>query len=181
MKNIGIILISAIMLLSVFLVSAVAQDGFNEWGFNFTARVFNGLLGNADMDDDPDTYGGFDTFPLGYTDADGYHEVLIDVIGAHGVGKWSKGFDFDGPDEIGTWQAFHIEGTGKINYPDGSVYEGDLTIFYKMQLEKDADGNRQYVMTQLVINDQEPVVLEIPPGFGVRIPKVEEPEGPVPL
>jgi len=174
------------MLLSIFLISAVAQDGFDEWGFNFTARVFNGLLGNADMnlDGDPDTYAGSDTYPLGYTDAAGYHEVLIDVVGAYGIGKWSKGFSFEGVDKIGTWQAFHIEGFGRIYDPDGALfYEGDLSIFFKQQLVQDAEGKR-YVIIQYVINDQEPVVLEIPPGFGVRIPKVEEPEDgddPVPL
>lgn len=178
MKNIKIILISVLMLLSIFLVSAVAQDGFDEWGFNFTARMFNGLLGNTDMNEDPNTYDGSDTYLLEYTDADGLHEILIDVADTHIVGKWSKGFDFDGPDEIGTWQAFHIEGTGRIYDAGKLVYVGYLSIFYRQQLEE-VDGKRQYTITQFVINDQEPVVLEIPPGFGVRIPK--DGEVPVPL
>ncbi|MBA7592472.1 hypothetical protein ES708_34656 [subsurface metagenome] len=179
MKNIGIILISVIMLLSIFLIS-VAQDGFDEFGYNFDARIFNGLLGNIDEHHDggdgyPNTIYGEDTVSFGYSDVDGYHKVLIYVEGAHAVEKWSKGLDFGGADPIGTWQTLHIEGYGEIYDVDGGLfYEGELTIFYKMQLEKDAAGNRINVITQLVINDQEPVVLEIPPGFGVRIPKEVE-------
>lgn len=176
MKNIRIILISAIMLLSIFLISAVAQGGFDEFGYNFTARIFNGLLGNVDEhqgggDGNPNTVLGLDIVSFGYSGVDGYHEVLIDVAGAHLVLKWSKGLDLVGADPIGTWQTLHIEGIGKIYDVDGGIiYEGYLTIFYKMQMEK-VEGERQYTITQYVINDQEPVVLGIPPGFGVRIPK----------
>ena len=170
MKNIRIILISVIMLLSIFLISAVAQVGFDEWGFNFNARIFNGLLGNTDqdVDGDPDTYGGSATFPLEYYDAYGdFYKVLIDVAGAHVVGKWSKGFHIDPvvPDEVGAWYTYHIEGTGKIyDIDEKTIYEGHLTIFCKIQFV--CEG--QYGITQLVINGQGIVVSEIPTGFGAH-------------
>jgi len=181
MKNIKIILISVIMLLSIFLISAVAQDGFNEWGYNFKARIFNGLLGDVDMDDDPDTYvdrsGAKSTtfppsgdYPFEYTDADGnLREVLMDVAGAQLVGKWSKGLDMGGPDEVGTWFTYHIEGNGKIydrnsGADEEPIYDGHLTIFCKIQ--KIADGNE--LITQLVINGQAVLIFN-PPGFGVYI------------
>jgi hypothetical protein len=155
------------MLLSIFLIS-VAQDGFDEFGYNFDARIFNGLLGNIDEhhdggDGEPNTIYGEDTVSFGYSDVDGYHKVLIYVEGAHAVEKWSKGLDFFGADPIGTWKTLHIEGTGKI-YDDEEniIYEGHLIIFCKIQKVSED----QELMTQLVINGQGIVVLEIPPGFG---------------
>ena len=175
MKNIRIILISAIMLLSIFLISAVAQGGFDDWGYNYNARIFNGLLGNSDsnVDGNPDTIYGSDTVSFGYDDADGnFHEVLIDVKGAHAVGKWSKGVDLGGRDEVGAWCTYHVEGTGVIYDIDGEtiIYEGHLTIFIKIQFV--CEG--QYGITQFVINGQGIVVSEIPTGFGAHpFPKNE--------
>jgi hypothetical protein len=172
MKNIRIILISVIMLLSIFLISAVAQGGFDEWGFNFNVRIFNGLLGDADSneDDDSDTLRGEGTVSFGYFDADGdFHEVLFDVAGAHLVMRWSEGLDPGGPDEIGTWLTYLVEGTGKIyDIPVSGeiigeiIYEGHLTIFYKTQKVSEDE----YPITQLVISGQGIVVLYVPPGFG---------------
>ena len=48
MKNIRIILISVIMLLSIFLIIAVAQVGFDEFGYNYKARVFVGPADGVD-------------------------------------------------------------------------------------------------------------------------------------
>jgi hypothetical protein len=165
------------MLLSIFLVSAVAQDGFDEFGYNFTARIFNGPLGNIDEhhgggDGNPNTIYGEDTVSFGYSDVDGYHKVLIYVEGAHAVVKCSKGLDIGGQDEVGTWVIYHIEGTGKIYDISGNViYEGHLTIFFKDQFV--CEG--QYGITQFVINGQGIVVLEIPPGFGAHpFPKEEK-------
>ena len=42
MKNIRIISISVIMLLSIFLIIAAAQGGFDEFGYNYKARIFVG-------------------------------------------------------------------------------------------------------------------------------------------
>ena len=177
------------MLLSIFLVSAVAQDEFDEFdefGYNFTARIFNGLLGDVDMDTDSDTYvdrqgeksptfpPSGDFHPLEYIGADGEeYEVLIDVAGAQLVGKWSKGLHIGGPDpdEVGTWVTYHIEGNGKIYDAEGGIfYEGHLIIFCKIQ--KVSEGLE--LITQLVINGQGVVAKEIPPGFGLHIFKEVE-------
>lgn len=182
MKNIRTVLISVILLLSIFLISAVAQGGFDEYGFNFKARVFNGLLGNADRDGDPDTYYESPTFPtdslypLEYVDADGkVCKVLIDVEGAQLVGKWSKGLLIGGRDEVGAWRTYHIKGTGKIYDEDENIiYEGRLVIFCKIQK---VSANEELI-TQLVINGQGVVAKEMPPGFGIYILKGEDGEIP---
>ncbi len=78
--------------------------GFDQFGYNYKARLFNGLLGNADEnrtsgDGNSDTLFGddYDTdwVTLGYPPG-------VPVAGTHLVMKWSKAWDMAkfGPDDI---------------------------------------------------------------------------------
>jgi len=75
MKNIRIILISVIMLLSIFLIIAVAQGGFNEFGYNYKARIFVGPADGVDRVIDGEVWG----------DPTYANDIL--------VMKWSKAWD----------------------------------------------------------------------------------------
>lgn len=63
--------------------------GFNQYGYNYRARLFNGLLGNADRDGDPDKLYGADSDP----DWDIVAGKYMPVAGTHLVMKWSKAWD----------------------------------------------------------------------------------------
>jgi len=91
-------------------VPAVADGGFDEFGYNYNARIFNGLLGNADEnrpggDGSPDTLFGADYDKFDF--AREPYLIQIPVAGTHLVMKWSK--------------AWHMAVYG----PDGVRYNGD--------------------------------------------------------
>jgi len=48
MKNIEIIIISVVMIISMFLILAAAQGGFDEFGYNYNARIFVGPADGVD-------------------------------------------------------------------------------------------------------------------------------------
>jgi len=75
MKNIGIIIISVVMIISMFLILAVAQGGFDEFGYNYQARIFVGPADGVDRDLDGTVWGD----PTYAND--------------HLVMKWSKAWD----------------------------------------------------------------------------------------
>ena len=108
------------------------RGAFDQWGYNYTARIFNGPFGYADEnrpgDGNIDTYLGRSTDSYGFYDDEGYyHHVLVDVKGAHLVMKWSEVWHMAvfGPDGIryngdelpwgpDAWCTNHVVGTGKI-------------------------------------------------------------------
>jgi len=57
MKNIRIILISVIMLLSIFLIIVAAQGGFDEFGYNYKARIFVGPADGVDRNLNGEVWG----------------------------------------------------------------------------------------------------------------------------
>lgn len=111
----------------------VQAQAFDQWGYNYTARIFNGLLGNADEnrpgDLNPDTYLGSSTDTWSFTANDNAKLVM----------KWSVAWHMHvfGPDNIRggpdalSWEAAvaqygeawctnHDVGSGTI---DGVTYE----------------------------------------------------------
>lgn len=95
MKRIAVI-VTVLVALSLLAIPVMGAGypagkgkGFDTYGYNYQARLFNGLLGNADRDSDPNTYGGLsdDT-----TTIDGV-DYVIPVPGTHLVMKWSKAWD----------------------------------------------------------------------------------------
>jgi len=75
MKKIVIIIISVIMLISMFLISVIAENGFDQFGYNYKARIFVGLADGADRNLDG-MIGGDPTYAKD-----------------HLVMKWSKAWD----------------------------------------------------------------------------------------
>lgn len=106
---VGILLTMAM----IMVVSPVFAGGFDQWGYNYTARIFNGPLGyyeenRAGGDEDPDTWFGIYTEDeWSFIANDGYHEVFFTIAGTHLVMKWSIAWDM------------HVFG------PDGIRYNGD--------------------------------------------------------
>jgi len=160
MKKIRIILISVIMLLSIFLIIAVAQVGFDEFGYNYKARIFVGPADGVDRILDGKVWG--DTT---------YANDLV-------VMKWSKAWDdarFDGapwtPDawETNEWNGMVPGGSGEVwHYKiiwvgptlDNSSYwrEGGYAIW----------GEFEVIMDQgTVANEHFWYTLATPNGFGV--------------
>ena len=167
---------------------------FDQWGYNYQARIFNGLFGNADEnrpegDGDPDRFCGSSTDSYGFYDDEGnYHEVLVDVKGAHLVMKWSKVWHLAvfGPDNIrkngdeepwgeGAWCTNHVVGDGVIYDIDEVtiIYEGKMTILSKIVWVGDTTGYTnpiwgQFAVIQKVICGQGEhlLFLENPAGFG---------------
>ncbi|MFW6117122.1 MAG: hypothetical protein ACOC6G_00880 [Thermoproteota archaeon] len=117
-----------------------SQGGFDQYGYNYQARLFNGLLGDADRDDDPTTYHGLEEDDWSFTAVDGeVHEVFFDVEGTKLVMKWSEAWHMAvfGPDGVRkngdelsweqaeaqygeAWCTNHDQGSGEI---DGETYE----------------------------------------------------------
>ncbi len=193
MKKWAILVAVVLVVVVVFLptATALAKGGFDEFGYNYNARIFNGLFGNADEnrpsgDGDPNTYFGDSTNSYGYYDTDGgYHEVLVNVAGTHLIMKWSKAWHMAvfGPDNIrGTgdeepwnedaWLTNHVNGTGEIYDTDGNlVYDGSLTILSKIKWVGDTTGYTNPLwgicaVVQKIIKGEGQVFVEIPPGFG---------------
>ena len=192
------VLLTLVLVLSFSLMTVVpveaakpADKGFDQWGYNYQARIFNGLFGNSDEnrpgDNNPDTYLGSSTNSYGYKDTDGnFHEILVDVAGSHLVMKWSEVWHMAvfGPDGIrynndeepwgqGAWCTNHVEGTGTIYDIDGTtiIYQGHLTILSKIKWVGDTTGYTnpiwgEMAVIQKVVSKQGAVFLEIPCGLG---------------
>ncbi|MCW3974788.1 MAG: hypothetical protein NWE86_00905 [Candidatus Bathyarchaeota archaeon] len=180
-------------MLCISVVPVFAAGGFDQYGYNYKARIFNGLFGNSDEnrasgDGDPDTFFGSTTDSYGFYDFEGnYHEVLVDVAGAHLVMKWSWAWHMAvfGPDNIryngdeepwneDAWCTNHVVGTGTIHAPDGSIiYQGKLTILSKIVWVGDTAGYTnpiwgQFAIVQKEVNGQgiHLSFMEIPPSLG---------------
>ena len=175
MKKLALILGCAVILLGMMVLPGMATSGFDEYGYNDNARIFNGLFGNSDRDDDgnPDTYRGRNTAFYDYFGTDKrWHKVRVEVAGARLIMKWSEAYANDAGSE-GAWYTNRVRGTGTIIHKENTIYEGRLTIFAKIQW---VDNPQDYtiplkdgfVVAQLVISGQGVAVLEIPPGLGTR-------------
>ena len=175
-----------------------ASVGFDQFGYNYQARLFNGLFGNADEnrpgDGNPDTYLGASTDSYGYYDADGdFHAVVVDVAGTHLIMQWSEAWHMAvfGPDNLryngdeilwsvagqDAWLTNHVEGTGTIYDIDGVtvIYQGRLTILSKIRWVGDTTGYTnpiwgQFAVIQKVISGPGQVFLEVPCGFSAPLP-----------
>ena len=178
------------LLAGMMVVPGMTKGGFDEWGYNYQARIFNGLFGNADEnrpgDLNPDTYLGASTDSYGYNDTDGnFHEVVVNVAGTHLIMKWSKAWHmavfgddnirYNGDEEDwnkDAWLTNHVNGTGTIYDTEGNeIYSGRITILCKIKWVGDTTGYTnpiwgQMAVVQKVINGQGVVFLEIPPGWG---------------
>jgi len=200
-KRIFSILFILVLGLSFSLVTSVAavaakppDKGIDQWGYNYQARIFNGLFGNADEnrpgDGNPDTYLGSSTDSYGYYDTDSnFHEVLVNVAGTHLVMKWSEawhmavfGLDntrYNGDEEPWNdraWLINRVEGTGKVYDTEGNViYDGHLSILSRIRWVGDTTGYTnpiwgQFAVIQKVISGQGLGVLEVPSGFCGPLP-----------
>ena len=197
-KKLFSVLLALVLVLSFSLVTAVPAaaakpvgKGFDQYGYNYQARIFNGLFGNADEnrpgDENPDTYLGESTDSYGYDDKDGnYHEVIVNVAGSHLVMKWSEvwhmavfgpdGIRYNGDEEPwgeGAWCTNHVVGTGTIYDIDEEtvIYQGHLTILSKIKWVGDTTGYTnpiwgEMAVIQKVVFNQGAAFLEIPCGFG---------------
>ena len=193
------IFIALVLALSLCLVTvgpaAAAKPegkGFDQWGYNYQARIFNGLFGNSDEnrpgDGNPDTYFGDSTNSYGYFDTDGeYHEILVNVAGSHLVMKWSEVWHMAvfGPDGVrgsgdeepwgqGAWCTNHVVGTGTIYDIDGTtiIYQGHLTILSKIEWVENTTGYTNPIwgmaaVIQKVVSKQGAVFREIQCGPGL--------------
>lgn len=185
----AVVLVLAVTATPVMAAKPVGK-GFDQWGYNYQARIFNGLFGNADEnrpgDGNPDTYLGSSTDSYDYYDKDGkYHKVTVNVAGSHLIMKWSEVWHMAvfGPDGIrnsddeepwgqGAWCTNHVVGTGTIYDIDGTViYEGHLTILSKIKWVGDTTGYTNPIwgpmaVIQKVVFNQGAAFLEIPCGFG---------------
>ncbi len=190
MKKIGIMLACVVIFVGMMVLPGMTKGGFDKWGYNYQARIFNGLFGNADEnrpgDLNPDTYLGASTDSYGYFDSDGNpHEVLVNVAGTHLIMKWSKAWHMAvfGPNNIrydgdedpmneDAWLTNHVNGTGTIYDTEGNeIYSGRITILSKIKWVGDTTGYTnpiwgEMAVVQKVINGQGVVFLEIPPGWG---------------
>ncbi len=195
-RTFGVLLV-LVLVLSLSLVTAApvaaakpVGKGPDQWGYNYQARIFNGLFGNSDEnrpgDGNPDTYLGSSTDSYGYYDKDGnYHKVIVDVAGSHLVMKWSEVWHMAvfGPDGIrntgdeeswgeGAWCTNHVVGTGTIyDIDENIIYQGHLTILSKIKWVGDTTGYTnpiwgQMAVIQKVIFNQGAAFLEVPCGFG---------------
>lgn len=125
------LLIALVVVLALAATASLvwAGEGFDEYGYNYTARLFNGLFGNYDQDSDPDTAWGSATDDTPIIDCDtGVVTVYtVPVPGTHLVMKWDKRWDahrFHGaPWEIGAWCT---------NHDTWSDAAGDHTAFFKI-------------------------------------------------
>ena len=138
-------LLIAALVIALFLIPVVsAKSAFDQWGYNYTARIFNGPLGYADEnrpgDGNIDTYLGSSTDTWSFTaNDDVFHEVIFNVAGTKLVMKWSKAWHMHvfGPDGVRynsdelswedavaqygeAWCTNHDVGSGEI---DGVTYE----------------------------------------------------------
>lgn len=199
MKRILILTLALVLLLGLIATPVMAAKpagkGFDQYGYNYQARIFNGLFGNADEnrpsgDGNPDTYFGDSTNSYGYLDTDGeYHEILVNVAGSHLVMKWSDAWHMAvfGPDNLrgtgdevpwgeGAWCTNHVEGTGTIFDIDGNViYAGHLTILSKIKWVGDTTGYTNPIwgmmaVIQKVVSKQGAVFMETPGGLGSPLP-----------
>ena len=190
----GSLIFLAIALFLTPAVSAKSNGAFDEYGYNYQARIFNGRFGNADEnrpagDGNPDTYFGDSTNSFGYYDEDGvYHQVLINVADSHLVMKWSKGWHMAvfGPDNErgsgdeepwgpGAWCTNHVEGTGTVYDTDGTtvIYQGHVTVLSKICWVGDtSDYTNPIWGTMAVVHKvflgQGIVFHETPAGFGAN-------------
>ena len=194
-RNLLLAVIAVLALLALGAGVVWAKGGFDEWGYNYQARIFNGLFGNADEnrpcgDGTPDTFCGASMDSYGYYDTDGdFHEVLVNVAGTHLIMKWSKAWHMAvfGPDNIryngdeedwneDAWLTNHVEGTGTIYDTEGNViYAGHLTILSRIRWVGDTTGYinplwGQFAVIQKVIGGQGQVFAETPCGFGGPLP-----------
>lgn len=96
MRKTVVVLITAVLVLALTIPAMAVYPGgrgkgFDAYGYNYNARLFNGLLGNADRDQDgdPDKLYGADN------DEDYMFvaEKYLPVAGTHLVMKWSKAWD----------------------------------------------------------------------------------------
>ncbi len=185
---VGVLVVLLMLVLSS--VSVLAQGAVDQYGYNYTARLFNGPFGDADRDSDPDTYYGNPTDSYGYYDTDGnYHEVLVTVAESQLRMKWSKAWQMAvfGPDGIrkngdekpwnaSAWCTNHVEGTGTVYNVDGSVlYQGHLTILSTIRWVGDTSGYTnpiwgQFAVLHKVVGGQGETFAEIPTGFGAPLP-----------
>ncbi|KKM85871.1 hypothetical protein LCGC14_1284710 [marine sediment metagenome] len=98
MRKLLVIALAGVLVLALVATPVMGAGGFDTYGYNYQARLFNGLLGNADRDSDPATYWGHST---DVTTIDGI-DYVAPVAGTHLVMKWSKAWDDAkfGPDGI---------------------------------------------------------------------------------
>ena len=180
----------AMMIPMVMAKPGKGNSGFDQWGYNYEARLFNGLFGFVDEnrpsgDGNPNTIFGAATDSYGYNDATGYHEVLMDVAGSYLRMKWSKIWHMAvfGPDGIrnsgdeqpwgkGAWCTNHVEGTGTVYAVDGTIiYQGHMTVLSKIMWVGDTTGYPNPIwgmaaVIQKVVGGQGQVFLQTPAGFG---------------
>jgi len=108
MKKVVLVVIVAVLVMGLT-IPAMAMypagkgKGFDNLGYNYRARLFNGLLGNADDnrsggDMDPNTLNG-NAWDQDYIDVGGTG-CYVPVAGTHLVMKWNKAWDMAvfGPD-----------------------------------------------------------------------------------
>jgi len=107
MKKIAIILGCAVILVGTMVSLGMAGGGFDEYGYNYNARLFNGLGANADRNFEPEGL---------------YWDYYVDD--SHLVMKWSKGWDearfHDGEWGPGCWE--NNQWVGKYEGSDGKQH-----------------------------------------------------------
>lgn len=194
MRTIAFLMVALLVLLltaAPVMAGQPSGKGPDQYGYNYQARLFNGLFGNADEnrtcgDGDPDTFCGASTDSYGYYDTEGFfHEVLVNVAGAHLNMKWSEAWHMAvfGPDNIrgggdtepwnpDAWLTNNVEGSGTIYDTDGTtvLYQGHLTVLSKIRWVGDTTGYTnpiwgQFAVLQKVISGPG-LFIEIPCGFG---------------
>lgn len=194
MRTVAFLVLALLVLLPLTAAPVMADKpegkGSDQYGYNYQARLFNGLFGNSDEnrtngDNDPDTHLGESTNSYGYNDSDGYHEILVDVAGAHLIMKWSEAWHMAvfGPDNIrgggdtepwnqDAWLTNHVVGNGTIYDTDGTtvLYQGRLTVLSKIRWIGDTTGYTNpiwgsFAVIQKVISGPGHVFLEIPCGL----------------
>ena len=198
-RKIFSILFVVVLTLSLSLVMAMpaaaakpAGKGFDQWGYNYQARIFNGPFGYVDEnrpsgDGSINTIFGSPTDSYGYYDTGGnFHGVIANVAGSHLVMKWSEAWHMAvfGPDGVrgsgdeepwgqGAWCTNHVVGTGIIYDIDGTViYQGHLTILSKITWVGDTTGYTNPIwgmaaVIQKVVSKQGAVFREIQCGPGL--------------
>lgn len=202
MRTIALLMVALLVLLLTAVPVMAAQPagkGPDQYGYNYQARLFNGLFGNADEnrpcgDGNPDTFCGASTDSYGYYDTDGYfHKVVVNVAGTHLGMKWSEAWHMAvfGPDNIryngdeiawsvagpDAWLTNQVVGTGTIYDTDGTtvLYQGHLTVLSKIRWVGDTTGYTnpiwgQFAVLQKVISGPGQGFQEIPCGFGPPLP-----------
>lgn len=172
MKKIGIMLGCVVILVGMMVVPGMTKNekerGFDEFGYNYNANIFNGSLDGADRVWDG-TYWGDDPW---IEEFDGYR-IEIDVASTHLIMKWNDYWfppeKHDGKGPEGGWLTNHFRGT----YTDEEGNQWKFNLFYKIVYTGPGSplwGN--YTVIQTVFTDNNPatdnglISKEIPTGLG---------------